>query len=122
MIYEIQLRKRNTLLVKNISLILFSKGAHSLRDRWRDIYSERGLLLARDLLPGARGANACTNSQAVSSETTLTPLIGCVSMAQHTILTGLSKSDRVFLISRGLPPVTHLLNQPTPTHCYPPVY
>ena len=27
----------------------------SLRDRWRDIYSKRGLLLAPYLLPGARG-------------------------------------------------------------------
>ena len=27
----------------------------SLRDRWRDIYSERGLLLAPYLLPGVRG-------------------------------------------------------------------
>ena len=38
-----------------LSLILFSKGAHSLRVRWREIYSERGLLLAPYLLPGARG-------------------------------------------------------------------
>ena len=44
--------------IKYISLILFSKRGTkfvvSLRDRWRDIYSERGLL-APYLLPGASG-------------------------------------------------------------------
>ena len=56
MIYEIQWIVE-TLLYKNISLILFSKGPQfvvGLRDRWRDIYSERGLLVPY-LLPGARG-------------------------------------------------------------------
>ena len=51
MIYEIQLTKRNTLLYKSISLSFYSRKGHnsllySLRDRWRDIYSERGFLLA----------------------------------------------------------------------------
>ena len=45
--------------IKNISLSFYSrKGTQfvvSLRDGWRDIYSERGLLLAPYLLPGARG-------------------------------------------------------------------
>ena len=57
MIYEIQLTKRNTLLYKNISLSFYSRKGHtvvSLRDRWRDIYSERGLLLVPYLLFGAR--------------------------------------------------------------------
>ena len=33
----------------------------------------------------------------------------------------LSKSDCLVLISRGLLPVTHLLDRPIPTHCHPPV-
>ena len=32
----------------------------------------------------------------------------------------LFKSDRVVLISRGLLPITHLLDRPIPTHCHPP--
>ena len=47
-----------TLLCKYISLILFLKGplfVVGLRDRWRDIYSDRGLLLVPYLLPGTRG-------------------------------------------------------------------
>ena len=68
--------KQNTLLYKNISLILFSKGGSqfvvSLSDKRRDIYSERRLLLAPSC------TNACTPLQAVSSEKTLMPLIGCV--------------------------------------------
>ena len=50
--------QRGTSIYRNISLILFSKGAQfvdSLRDRWRDIYSERGHLLVPYLLWGARG-------------------------------------------------------------------
>ena len=58
----------------------------SLRDRWRDIYSERWHLVPY-LLPGA---NACAPLQAVSSETSETPLIGCVSLARFSILTGLT--------------------------------
>ena len=69
------------------------------------------------LEPG--GSNACTPLQAISSETTLTPLIGCVSLTVITILTGLSKSDRVVFISHGLLPVTHLLDRPTPTNSHP---
>ena len=94
----------------------------SLRDRWRDIYSESGLIFVPYLLPGARGANACTPFQAVSSETSKTPLLGCLSLARLSILWTLSKSDRVVFISRGLLPVTHLLDRPDPTHCYPTVY
>ena len=84
------------LLYKNISHFILERGTQfvvSLKDRWRDMYSERRLLLAPYLLPGARGANACTPLQAVSSETTLMPLIGCISLARLSILTGLSKSD-----------------------------
>ena len=43
---------------KYISHFILERGTQfvvSLRDRWRDIYSERGLLLVPYLLPGARG-------------------------------------------------------------------
>ena len=60
---KLQWTKRNTLLYKNISFSFYSRKGRtvrdyfysSLRDRWRDIYSERGLLLAPYLLHGARG-------------------------------------------------------------------
>ena len=89
--------ERNTLLYKNISLILFSKRAHSwylLRDRWWDIYSERGILLSI----------SSSRSQGVP---TLTPPCKLVRDASDrlrvprltVILCTLSKSDRVVLIS-----------------------
>ena len=85
-----------TLLYKNISLILFSKKAHW--DRWRNIYSEEGLLLVPYLLPGAWGANTCTPLYRIVRDD-LTPLIGCISLAQLPILCTLSKYDRVVLIN-----------------------
>ena len=113
--------KWNALLYKNISLILFSTGAHSLRDRWRDIYSERGLLVPC-LLPGARGYQRLHLLASRIVRDDLTLQIGCVSLVRLSILIGQSKSDRMILISRGLLPVTHLLDLPTPTHCHPLVY
>ena len=68
-----------------------------LSDWWRDIYSERGLLLVPYLLLGARDDNAYTPLQAVSSERSETPLIGCVSLARLPILCTLSKSDCVVI-------------------------
>ena len=44
--------------IKYISYFILERGTQfvaSLTDRWRDIYSERGLLLAPYILPGARG-------------------------------------------------------------------
>ena len=58
----------------------------SLRDRWRDMYSERGLL-APYLLPGAGGANAYTPLASHIFRDDLTPLIGCVSLARLSSLT-----------------------------------
>ena len=52
---ELQWAKWNTLLYKNISLSFYSQFVLSLKDRWKDIYSERGHLLVPYLLPGARG-------------------------------------------------------------------
>ena len=54
----------------------------SLRDRRRDIYSERGLLLAPYLLPGARG---CQHLHPLASRIirdNITPMISCVSLAR----------------------------------------
>ena len=51
--------ERNTLLYKNISLILFSKRSPHFVVSWEidgeTIYSERGVLFISCLLPGARG-------------------------------------------------------------------
>ena len=62
-------------LYKNISLILFSKSAHSLlfalRDRWRDILRER-TSSSHIFLPEARGCQQRLHPLASSSETPLT--------------------------------------------------
>ena len=118
-------RTKHFFIKKYISHFILERGPQfvvSLRDRLGDIYSKRRFLLVPYLLPGARGTNTCTRLPSVSSETTLTPQIGCVSLARLSILWTQSKSNRVSLISRGLLPVTHLPDQPTPTHCHPPVY
>ena len=102
-------------IYKNISLILFSKGAHSLLLVWEiDVvtYIQRGdFFLSHIFFQEPVGANACTPLQAVSSKTSETPLIGCLSLARLSILCTLSKSDRVVLISRRLLAVTHLLDR-----------
>ena len=76
-----------------------------------------------DIFPEPGGANVFISLQAVSSETSETPLMGCLSLARLSILLDwLSKSNRVVLISRGLFPVAYLLDRHAPTHCHPPVY
>ena len=115
-----------TRIYKNISLILFSKGAHSLLLVWEidgETYTQRGdFFLSHIFFREPGGANVCTPLRALSSVTSKTPLISCLSLAWLSILWTLSKSDRVVLISCGLLPVTHLLDRPAPTHCHPPVY
>ena len=64
-----------------------------MRDRWRDIYSDRGLLLVPYLFLGARG---CQRLHPLQAETSL---FGCVSLAQLLILGTLSKSPCVVLIT-----------------------
>ena len=58
MIYELQWTNETHFFIK-IYLSFYSQKAHTVcckfRDRWRDIYSERGLLLAPYLLPGSQG-------------------------------------------------------------------
>ena len=109
--------------IRYISHFILERGTQfvvSLRDRWRDIYLERGLLLVPYLLPGARG---CQH---------LHPLASCIvrdvrdasdrlpiPSSTPDSLDSLSKSDRVVLISCGLLPVAHLLNRPALTHYHP---
>ena len=116
--------QRGTHIYKNISLILFSKGAHSLLLVWEidgETYTQRGdFFLSHVCFLEPGGANPCTPLQAVSSETPKTPLIGCLSLARLPILWTLSKSDHMVLVSRGLLPVTQLLDRPAPTYCLPP--
>ena len=93
----------------------------SLRDRWRDIYSERGLLVPY-LLLGARGCQHLHHLESYIIRDNLAPLISCMSLARLSILWPLSKSNPVVLISHGLLPVTYLLDLTAPTCCHPPVY
>ena len=121
------MNERNTLHYKNISLTHFilERGTQfvvSLRDWWRDIYSERGIFLAPYHLPGARGANACTPLQAVSSETTLTPLIGCVSLARLSIQTALTvyiwpRGSHIMWSPSGYTPVWPAYSDALPSPC-----
>ena len=92
----------------------------SLRVRWRDIFRE--------------GSSSCPISSSWSQKVpTLAPPCKpyhqrwpnasdqlCIPGLTRFWLDWLSKSDCVVLISRSRLPVTHLLNQPTPTHCHRP--
>ena len=118
--------QRWTGIYKNISLILFSKGAHSWLLIWEidgETYSQRGdFFLSHIFFQEPGGANACTRLLSVSSETSETPLMSCLSLARLPILLTLYKSDCMVLISHALLPVTHMLDRPAPTHCHAPVY
>ena len=78
-----------TRIYKYISLILLSKGVHSLLlvcEIDGEAYTQRGdFLLCHIFFRESGDANACTPLQAVSSDD-LTPLIGCVSKARLPIL------------------------------------
>ena len=63
-----------------------------MRDRWIDIYSEKGLLLDPYLLPEARECQSSHPPASHIARDHLTPLIGCVSLARLSILCTLSKS------------------------------
>ena len=89
------MNKRNILLYKNISHSFYSRKGHTVcckfeRERWRDIYLERGLLLAPYLLPGARGYQRLHPLASRIVRDDLMPLIGCVSIARLPILTRLT--------------------------------
>ena len=101
LIHDLRLQWTNeTLLYKNISLILFSKGAHCLLLVWEidgETYTQKGdFLLSHTFFQEPGGANTCTLLRAVWSET-LTPLLSCVSLARLPILCTQSKSDRVVI-------------------------
>ena len=87
LIYEIQ-RTNETLLYKNISLILFLKGAHNLLLVWEidgETYTQRGdFFLSNTFFRESGCANVCTPLQAEM------PLIGCLFLARLSILCTLS--------------------------------
>ena len=118
------MNERNILLYKNISLILFLKWTQivvSLRDRWRDIYSERGLLLAPYLFPGTRECQHLHPPCRPYRQTRQR----CPWSDAYPWLDSrfwLSKSDCVILISHGPLPAKYLLDRPILIHWHPPVY
>ena len=84
------INEQNTHLYKNISLFLFLKGALCLLLAWEidvETYTQReDFFLFHTFFWETEGANACNPLQAISSETSSTHLIGCVSLAQLPIL------------------------------------
>ena len=109
-------RTKHTSLYKYISHFILERGTQyvvSLRDRRRNICSEKGILLAQYLLPGARG---CQRLHPLSSHiirVDLTPLIGCVSLTWFTILTELCLNPNAWFTS-GYTPV----RPANPMHCH----
>ena len=85
----------------------------SLRVRWRDIYSERGLLLAPYLLPGAKGCQRLHPPL----ESRIVRDVRDASDRLCTLRSTLDSDWTVVLISHDPLPVTHLLDRPTLTHC-----
>ena len=67
-----------------------------LRDGWRDIYLERGLLFSY-LLPGSSWCQRLHPRAGRIVRDVSDPLIGCVSLARLLILCTLSKSDHVVI-------------------------
>ena len=112
------------LLYKNISLILYSKRGPlfivSLRDRWRDIYSERGLLIVPYLLLGARGCQ-CLHPLAnrIVRDDLILCLAECSSLDSWFSVLCLNLTA---CLSRGLLLVTHLLYLTALMQCHCPVY
>ena len=86
-----------------------------LRDRWRDIYSERGLLLVPYLLLGARGCQHLhpLASRLVRDASALLRVPGSTPDSLHPL-------NLTAWLSQGLLPVTHLLT--ALTRCHLPVY
>ena len=114
--------QQGTRIYKNISLILFSKGAHRLSLVWEidgETYTQRGDFFLSHIFWEPGGAKTCTPLQAVSSELSEMPLISYLSLAWLPILWILSKSDCMVLISCGFLPVIHLLDWPAPSTAIP---
>ena len=97
----VSMNEWSILRYKDISLILFSKNSYCLLLVWEidgETYTQWGDIIWSHIFfrkPG--GANACPSLQAVLSERSETPLIGCVSLVRLLILWTLSKSDRVVI-------------------------
>ena len=115
------MNERNTLLYKNISLILFLKGPHSLLLVWEidgETYTQRGdFFLSHTFFQEPEGANACTHLQAVLSERSEAPLIGCVSLVQLPILCFVYNVVITWYPSSYTP-----VRPAHPDHCHRPVY
>ena len=77
----------------------------SVKDGWRDIYTQREDFFFPYLLPGARRVLTLATPPASSSET---PLIGCVSLARQR-LSAFCLNLTAWFSSRCFLPVTHLL-------------
>ena len=100
MLYTQSMNEWNTSLLKYISHFILISGllfVVSLRDRWRDIHSDMGLLLVLFLLPEARGYQRL-HPHASHIIRRSNPLISCVSLAWISILCILSKSDHVIIM------------------------
>ena len=116
------LKQRNqteTLLYKNISLILFSKRAPSLLLVWEidgGTYTQRGDFLFHIFFREPRGSNACTSfsSRIVTDASDRLPIPGSTLDSLPLCL------NLTAWLSRGLLPVTHLLDQSVLTRCHPP--
>ena len=99
------MNKRNILVNKDISLVLFSKGPQFVVS-WEidgETYTQRGdFFLSHIFFQEPGGANACIPLQAEM------PLIGCLPLAWQRFTT-LCLNLTVWFSSRGLLLVTHLL-------------
>ena len=103
----------NTFPYKNISHILFSKGAHGLLLVWE---IDRG----PKSFSGSQGVPTLASPCKPYRQRRPNPLIGCVSLARLQILC--LCQNLTAWSSRGLLPVTHLLDLTVLTRCHPPVY
>ena len=89
-----------TRIYKNISLILFSKGAHSLLLVWEidgEIYTQRGTSYCPISYSGSQGVPTLAPPGRPYRQRQHNPLIGCVFPGSTLILCTLSKSDRVVI-------------------------
>ena len=120
-IYELKWTNETHFFIKiNLSFYSRKRGLQfvvSLRNRWRDIYSERGLLLVPYLLPGARGKQRLhpLASRIVRDDLTL------CSAVCHWLDSRFSALclNLTAWLSRGLLRVTHLLDLTALTRCHP---
>ena len=104
-------------LIKYISHFILERGSMfvvGLRDRWRDIYSKRRLLLVPYLLLRSRECQRWHPLASHIDRDDQTPLIGYVSLARLSILWTLSKSKShgLLLVSPVGPDCPDALSSP----------